>query len=303
MPTWNGIQKEINESGIQHAQLASSSVDIVRRKYLKQLHTHTGRNIIAYYSGFQSKPGIMQSSINDEDKNGFMSAIHGLDRSKGLDLILHTPGGSFAATQSIVDYLRRMFGRDIRAIVPQSAFSGGTIIACSCKSIVMGKESNLGPVDPQLAGVPAYGVIEEFKRAYKEIKADPAKISIWQPIIQQYRPTFLTQCENSIKWSKQFLKEQLEEVMFYRSKNKSTSISKIVRNLTDYSKGHDRHIHIDECKDMGLKIEELETDQKLQDLVLTVHHCYMHVFMNLPAYKITENQKGVAIIKNIKTNN
>lgn len=302
MPTWNGIQKEINESGIQHAQLASSSVDIVRRKYLKQLHNHTNRNIIAYYSGFQSKPGIMQSSINDEDKNGFMSAIHGLDRSKGLDLMLHTPGGSFAATQSIVDYLRRMFGRDIRTIVPQSAFSGGTIITCSCKSIVMGKESNLGPVDPQLAGVPAYGVIEEFKRAYDEIKKDPSKIAIWQPIIQQYRPTFLTQCKNSIKWSKQFLKEQLEEVMFFRSRNKKTKISKIVRNLTDYSKGHDRHIHIDECKSMGLKIEELESNQKLQDLVLTVHHCYMHVFMNLSAYKITENHKGVAIIKNIKNN-
>jgi ClpP class serine protease len=301
MPTWNGIQKEINESGLEHARQANSSVDIVRRKYLKQLHNHTGRNIIAYYSGFQSKPGIMQASINDEDKNGFMSAIHGLDRTLGLDLILHTPGGSFAATQSIVDYLRRMFGRDIRAIVPQSAFSGGTIIACSCKSIVMGKESNLGPVDPQLAGVPAYGVIEEFKRAYKEIKSDPAKIAIWQPIIQQYRPTFLTQCENSIKWSKQFLKEQLEEVMFYRSRNKSSIISTIVKNLTDYSKGHDRHIHIDECKKMGLKIEELETDKKLQDLVLTVHHCYVHVFMNLPAYKMTENHKGIAIVKNIKS--
>ncbi|MHB1126932.1 MAG: hypothetical protein ACYC2T_08230 [Bacillota bacterium] len=48
-----------------------------------------------------------------------------MDRSKGLDLILHTPGGEIAATESLVDYLRSMFGSDIRAIVPQIAMSCG----------------------------------------------------------------------------------------------------------------------------------------------------------------------------------
>jgi len=43
-----------------------------------------------------------------------MSACNGLeDRSKGLDLILHTPGGDIAATESLVDYLHKMFD-DIR---------------------------------------------------------------------------------------------------------------------------------------------------------------------------------------------
>jgi ClpP class serine protease len=48
-----------------------------------------------------------------------MTVIHNMDRSKGLDLLLHTPGGDIAATESIVDYLRSMFGTDIRAIIPQ----------------------------------------------------------------------------------------------------------------------------------------------------------------------------------------
>ncbi len=49
---------------------------------------------------------------------------------------------------------------------------------------------------------------------------------------------------------------------------------------------------------MGLDVERIENDPDLQDLVLTVHHCYMHVLMNTPAYKIVENQNAVALVKN-----
>ena len=58
-----------------------------------------------------------------------MATIHKMDRKKGLDLILHTPGGDMAATKSLVDYLRIMFEGNVRAIVPQIAMSGGTMIA------------------------------------------------------------------------------------------------------------------------------------------------------------------------------
>ena len=141
MPGWNDVLKEI--------QNIASPLDAVRRKYTRNLFNKTKRNVICYYSGWLQKPNVQGADISDVDKNGFMNAIHGLDRSKGLDLLLHTPGGGVAATESIVDYLRQMFGTDIRAIVPQIAMSAGTMIACSCKSIVLGKDSHLGPVDPQ----------------------------------------------------------------------------------------------------------------------------------------------------------
>lgn len=133
MPNWGAVLEEIQQHQLKHAQEAKSAVDVIRRSYLSKLHHLSGRNIIAYYSAFLTKPDI-DSELNDEDKNGFMMAVHELDRRKGLDLILHTPGGSVAATQSIVDYLRKMFGQDIRAVVPQIAMSAGTMIACSSKS-------------------------------------------------------------------------------------------------------------------------------------------------------------------------
>lgn len=143
MPNWNQLLDEIKATGSVH--------DVVRRRYLLKTHQITKRNTIIYYSGWLQKRGMPGSEINDEDKNGFMTVIHGLDRGVGLDLILHTPGGDAAATESLVDYLRSMFGTDIRAIVPQLAMSGGTMTACACKAILMGKQSRaLGLSIPSL---------------------------------------------------------------------------------------------------------------------------------------------------------
>jgi len=303
MPNWSEVLGEIGQLEAAHTQMARSALVQVRHKYLIKLHEKTGRNVISYYSGWLSKPNNAQNALVDEDKNGFMAAIHNLDRMLGLDLILHTPGGSISATQSIVHYLREMFGTDIRAIVPQIAMSAGTMVACSCKSILMGKESNLGPIDPQLNGVPAYAVIEEFNRAYKEISTpsggiDQAKLAIWQQIISQYRPTFLTQCEHAIKRSNRFVEEQLTNVMFSGLKTAKRKAATVVKELTKYQDGHDRHYHIEECQKMGLKIIELEKDNELQDIVLTVHHCYMHTLMNTPVFKIIENHVGIGMSKN-----
>src|SRR3989304_4331964 len=103
MPNWSDVLEEIRAYQVENQAdpvRARTAVDVVRRKYLRQLFDHTGRNVIAYYSGFLSKPGIVGLEINDEDKNGFMMAVHRLDRKLGLDLVLHTPGGNIAATQS-----------------------------------------------------------------------------------------------------------------------------------------------------------------------------------------------------------
>lgn len=305
MPNWNDVVNEIQALQNQALNLAKTAVDFTRRKYLQELHKSTGRNIIAYYSGFLSKPNAGQLEINDEDKNGFMMAVHKLDRNKGLDLIIHTHGGSIGATQSIVNYLHKMFNHDIRAIVPQIAMSAGTMLACSCKEIWMSKHSNLGPIDPHLNGMPAYGVIEEFKRACKEVKNDSSKIPIWQAIISQYSPTFLSQCENAIKWSNKFVREQLEKVMFAGEKDAKEKAKKIVKKLTDYTgnKTHNRHIHFEECEKMGLNVKQLEEKGKdvFQDLVLTVHHCFMHSIMNTTSVKLIENHSGTAFIKHIGT--
>jgi ATP-dependent protease ClpP protease subunit len=301
MPDWNEVLQEVNRTIGQASAAAQNALDLVRRKYLIELAQQTGRNVIAYYSGWLSKPDVAQTEITDEDKNGFMMCVHtiGKQRRKGLDLILHTPGGNIAATESLVNYLHQIFGKDIRAIVPQLAMSAGTMIACSCKEILIARHANLGPIDPHVRGFPAYGVKEEFERACKEVSQDPTKIPIWSQIISKYGPTFLSQCENAIDWSKAFVEGQLEHSMFDGEPNARKKAKKIVAKLTDYkgNKTHARHIHFEELRDMGLKVTRIEDVQWFQDLVLTVHHCYMHSLMNSSAFKIIENQAGSAFVK------
>jgi len=290
MPSWHDLLNQLKEKGSTH--------DVIRRDYLKQLHRITGRNVITYYSGWLQKPKMPGLAVNDADKNGFMTVIHGLDRKKGLDLILHTPGGDTAATESIVDYLRSMFGTDIRAIVPQLAMSAGTMIACATKEILMGAHSSLGPIDPQLGGRPAHGILEEFKRAHEEIKADNTRAFVWQPIIQKYVPTLIGECEKAIQWSNEMTKEWLVSGMFRGDQDANAKADKVIEELADHAltKSHARHLSLKKALDLGLTVTPLEKDQKLQEAVLSVHHACILTLSHTGAFKIIENHKGVATI-------
>lgn len=85
MPNWQGVLEEILEA---QEKRHPSPADLVRERYLGQLSGYTGRNVIAYYSGFLSSPRSYGTAISEDDKNGFMLCCHGLDRNKGLALIL-----------------------------------------------------------------------------------------------------------------------------------------------------------------------------------------------------------------------
>jgi len=295
MPSWNEVLQEIL---VEQEKQVVGPIDVVRRRYLARLHQHTGRNVICYYSGWLQKPGYTLSSVNDDDKNGLMNAVYQMDRSKGLDLVLHTPGGNIAATESIVHYLRQMFGINIRAIIPQMAMSAGTMIACACKELVMGKQSNIGPFDPQFGGIPAYGVLEEFQTAIDSVKADPGSIPIWQAIISKYHPTFIGECQNAIQHAADIVNSWLITGMFHADADAVRKAEMIVTALNDHAgtKTHERHLHVEDAVGLGLKVIPLESDQVLQDLVLTVHHAYMHTFANTNAGKMIENHSGAAIL-------
>ena len=301
MPNWGEVLSEIK--GVQ----VDNPLDIVRRKYLRIMHEYTGRNIIAYYSGFLQKSNT-NTSIDDNDKNAFMQTVYGLDKSKGLDLILHTPGGNIAATESLVHYLKSIFGNDIRVFVPQIAMSAGTMIALSSKEIVMGKQSNIGPIDPQFGGMSCAAVIEEFETAKKDLAANPKAAPLWQVIMSKYHPTFLGDCKKAIDWAQSMVTEWLCNNMLAGNADPDTDAKRIVEKLGSHEETftHSRHIHIDECQRLGIKVlpledldnQEIEGCKDLQDCVLTIHHTYMQTFSNSNATKIIENHLGKAMIMN-----
>lgn len=302
MPNWNQVLIELQAN-------SKGPHDLLRLKYLKKLHRHTGRNVLAYYSGWLQKPALrgnpnVDMTISDSDKTGFMTCSHGVDRSKGLDLLLHTPGGDVAATESLIDYLQSLYKGDIRAIVPQIAMSGGTLIALSCKQIVMGRQSSIGPVDPQVNGWPAQGLIEEFELAKAEVANDVRVAEVWRPILSRYWPTLLTSSRHAIDWSDQLLRSCLEGCMLkgIDAEEQKKRIDSIANELGKQatSKNHARHISREDAVRMGVEVLELESDQELQDIVLTLHHSLTHTFSQTPAVKIIENHLGTCYVTQVQ---
>lgn len=232
-----------------------------------------------------------------------METLHGLT-GDGLDLVLHSPGGSAEATESIVKYIRSKFS-DVRVFIPHAAMSAATMLACSANRIVMGKHSFLGPIDPQFiiqtqigrASVAAHAIEEQFAMAKEECKKDPALLPAWLAILQQYGPALIVQCKLARELSENLVADWLDSYMFGNAQEKRGA--QIARSLADHStfKSHNRFIARDQAKKLGLIIEDLEADQELQDAVLSVFHAASHTLSATPAVKLIENNIGKSFIK------
>ncbi len=162
----------------------------------------------------------------------------------------------------------------------------------------MGKHSNLGPIDPQIGGIPANGVLKEFEQAKREVKADPALAEVWAVILRRYHPTFIGECEKVVRWSKRIVSEWLATGMFHKESKARDKARKIVTKLFRFGDtvSHSLHINAESCRGMGLKVLAIEDHPDLQDRILTVHHAYMHTLANTNAVKIVENHLGRAMV-------
>ena len=303
MPSWSELLTEIQPHKDEYGNdVPPLTLDLLRLKYIKKLSDITGRNTIAYYSGWL-KPGRKQNvDINDSDITGIMNAVKGLDCSKGLDLILHTPGGNPTATEGIVKYLHKKFGNEIRVIVPQMAMSAGTMLACSAKTIIMGAHSCLGPIDPQFGGTPAYNIVAEFREAKNDILANPASKEYWKLQLEKYPPAFLYAVIDAIRLSDTLVSEWLKDYMFVDipSDEVEKRIKTVTEILNSNNKSHSRHFSFDFCKDIGLNVDALENNQDLQEAVLSVHHSFIITFDVSTATKIIENQNGIRYVTSQK---
>ncbi len=235
-----------------------------------------------------------------------METVHCL-QGEELDLILHSPGGSPEAAEAIILYLREKFS-DIRVIIPQAAMSAATMIACASNRIVMGKQSSLGPIDPQIFiqtkfGVrmmPAQDIVDEFKKAETISKNEPEKLGAWMPILEQYSPGLLTHCKRARELSETLVKTWLSSWMLKGIKT-DEEIKVISKSMAEHDlfQSHSRHVQRNTARDVfNLVIEDLEDDQTFQDLVLSVYHATTITF-HAGVLKIIENHLGKAFVKSL----
>jgi ClpP class serine protease len=96
--------------------------------------------------------------IDLEDARTIIAAIVETPKERPIDLVLHTPGGLVLAAMQIARAVEAHPAR-VTVYVPVYAMSGGTLIALAADEIVLGDFSVLGPIDPQIAGLPAASIV------------------------------------------------------------------------------------------------------------------------------------------------
>lgn len=97
--------------------------------------------------------------IDLEDAQTIIAAIKDTPPDMPIDLVIHTPGGLVLAAMQIARAVEAHNAK-VSVYVPVYAMSGGTLIALAADEIVLGEFSVLGPIDPQIAGLPAASIVK-----------------------------------------------------------------------------------------------------------------------------------------------
>lgn len=232
-----------------------------------------------------------------------MSSLYGMQWEKGLCLILHTPGGVTNAAESIVAYLRSKFA-DLEVIVPAFAMSAGTMITLAADRVVMGRQSQLGPIDPQFIfggrSLSAQAVVDQFERAKSEIKADVTMAHAWAPILATIGPALLQEAQNALAYGERMVARWLEQYMFKGHPDAAARAAATAKHFNDATihKSHGRRIDRNEARQHGLVVEDLEADQLLQEEVLTSYHLMTITVEKSPIVKLITNSNGRFWVKN-----
>ena len=141
--------------------LAQRQLRAARRRQIRSLERQLKARVITLihrqerssFFGFGSA-----RYIDIDDAQAVIHAIRATPPDQPIGLVLHTPGGLVIAAMQIARALKA-HPAPVTVYVPVYAMSGGTLIALAADRIVMADFSVLGPIDPQIAGLPAPSIL------------------------------------------------------------------------------------------------------------------------------------------------
>jgi hypothetical protein len=227
--------------------------------------------------------------------------------NKRISVILTTEGGSSLAVERYVNILRQFY-EEVNFIVPNYAFSAGTIFCMSGDNIYMDFFSVLGPIDPQVKNkegrfVPALGYLDKINELLSKSsnnKLTPAEFII----LKEFDLAELRAYEQARDLSIDLLKKWLVKYKFknWESHNttrkgepvteqdKITRSEEIAMKLTDNNlwKSHGRPINIETLEqELKLRITDYGQDDTLRQSIRS--------YYTLSADYIRKNEIGIFI--------
>ena len=261
-----------------------SPIDNSNKDLIGQAHANLEKildaDVFVYYGGLidggeRSVRKIIEDLAKDPNKK---------DK---LYVVLTTGGGSINPVKRIVNIFRNYYS-EIHYIIPDYAYSAGTIMCCSGDSILMSYYSVLGPIDPQVKNsdgkfVAALGYLDKIN----DLIAKAQNNTLTQAeflILKDFDLAELRAYEQARDLAIDLLVDWLS---IYKFKDwtvhadgttvtldqKKDRAKAIATDLSDNKKwkSHGRPINRDELQSIGLKIDQIESIPNLYDSVMVYH--------------------------------
>lgn len=201
---------------------------------------------------------------------------------KHLVFLLTTTGGYIEVVQRIVETLRNFYDY-VAFVVPNYAYSAGTVLVLSGNEIYMDYYSRLGPIDPQVPTadgklIPALGYLVQWERLLKKSRKGQLTEPEALVMLNNFDQAELYMYEQARELSVTLLKEWLAEYKFadwhttetskrpVSARTRKRRAEKIARMFNDTSRWHS-HGHGISRKVLenvvGLKIADLDANPEL----------------------------------------
>lgn len=224
---------------------------------------------------------------------GAKSKPKGPDR---LCILLETPGGYIETVKRLVDVMRRHY-KHVSFVIPDYAYSAGTVLALSGDAIYMDYYSILGPIDPQVPDesggtlLPGAGYLAKFQELVAEINAarmlnPKAKQAELSYLIKRFEPAKLFHIEQAIEHGQALIEEWLPKYKFKgwtatntgkkvtpgMRKQRAKDVAKVLGDASKWH-SHGRGISMQEleAEDIKLQIEDFGKDKELSMQIRNYH--------------------------------
>jgi ClpP class serine protease len=135
---------------VRRAQAIRAIEKIHGARVITMIHRQEKRSLFGF---------AVSRHIDLEDAQTIIAAIKDTPEDMPIDFVIHSPGGLVLAAMQIARALEAHKAK-VTVYVPVYAMSGGTLLALAANEIVLGEFSVLGPIDPQIVGLPAASIVK-----------------------------------------------------------------------------------------------------------------------------------------------
>jgi len=267
---------------------------VLRRETFLRIEQITQVPLICYITKTQNLARGISAHIEDGDLIGFDDLVQSTEGDT-VDVFLISNGGSAEATERIVKLLRERYKR-IRFILPANAYSAATLMCLAGDEIIMDGLATLGPIDPQINGIPTRAILRAFEQIKEQLKVEgPEALTAYMPLLSKYDLHILEMCKSAEDLSTELACNWLSSYMLKCDRN-DPRVTKIVNFLADYDlhKSHARSIdRVTAACELELKIVNTEDIDGLGNLVRSLRNQYAFWFDKTSFYKMFENARGI----------